>query len=125
MPSPLVSLGIGCKRPVVTKICRCSSPIQNLIAQLALGVPGSTSGDFTLNLFPNCQCFSIRKIIQLPFLVGVFGEIFDYPSDPGRWGGGGAPVISWPGTRDAKHPTLCRTVLHSKELSCPCSLNLL
>jgi len=57
-----------------------------------------------------------------PLLVGVFGEIFDYPSDPGWWGGGGAPVISWPGTRDAKHPTLGRTVLHSKELSCPCSL---
>ena len=80
---------------------------------------------FHFESFPDYQWFSIRKIIQLPFLVGVFGEIFDYPRDPGWWGGGDVPVISWPGARDAKHPTLCRTVLHNKELSCPCSLNLL
>ena len=79
---------------------------------------------FHLESFPDYWLFSIMKTIQLPFFVGMFGEISDCPSDPGWWGGGSALVISWPGARDAMHPTLCRTVLHKKELSCPCSLNL-
>ena len=50
------------------------SAVLNCMAQLTLGDPGSTSRDFTLNLFPNCQCFSIRKIIQLPFLQVCLGK---------------------------------------------------